>query len=221
MLSLTQTLKIIISILHISFFVNATSHPISIMSATDIEESVITELAQPIDNTNSSFTRQTFSTITSIIQNFENITTSNEIEQLGNLRGTSENLIPHIFVVNLDRAKSRWEHIQEVMHDADLEIERLPGVDGRQLTETELKTYATKLSLFFQPKGVIGCYLSHRKFWQYVVDRNLPSAIIFEDDVRLIPNFKNKLVSSLQRLDNDQLTYDIIFLGVFVDVSLL
>lgn len=127
---------------------------------------------------------------------------------------TSTSIIPHIFVMNLDRATTRWENIQKVMTAAELQVERLPGIDGRTLTKAQLKLMSTQISVFFQPKGVIGCYLSHRKFWQYVVDRNYSSAIIFEDDVRLIPDFKNKLEYSLQRLNEDNLQYDIVFLGM-------
>ena len=126
---------------------------------------------------------------------------------------SSSSIIPHMFVMNLDRATSRWENIQKVMSSAELQVERLPGIDGRTLTKAQLKQMSTPISVFFQPKGVIGCYLSHRKFWQYVVDRNYSSAIVFEDDVRLIPDFKNKLQYALQRLHDDKFQYDIVFLG--------
>jgi hypothetical protein len=192
--NISRTLKIIAIILHISFVFGIDSYPISLSSDVDVFNT-------DSNDNNINLTVQTDITLT---RNVFSKLNKNEIE------------IPHIFVVNLDRAVSRWNHIQEVMTEAELEVERLPGVDGRQLTREELNVMSTKISIFFQPKGVIGCYLSHRKFWQYVVDRNYSSAIIFEDDVRLIPGFKKKLTSSLQRLEQDKLEYDIIFLGWFL-----
>lgn len=122
-------------------------------------------------------------------------------------------ILPHIFVLNLDRATQRWENIQRVMSAADLSIERLSGIDGRQLSPQELTQQSSFLARTFQPRGVIGCYLSHRKFWQTIVDRNLDSAILFEDDVQLVPDFKNMLQSRLHQLKEDGLSYDVIFLG--------
>ena len=123
-------------------------------------------------------------------------------------------LLPHIFVLNLDRATERWKNIQSVMSAADLSIERLPGVDGRQLSPQELTKQSSFLARTFQPRGVVGCYISHRKFWQMVVDRNLDSAILFEDDVQLVPDFKQVLQQRLVQLKEDKhISYDIIFLG--------
>jgi len=126
---------------------------------------------------------------------------------------TTNILLPHIFVLNLDRATDRWQNIQSVMNAADLSIERLPGVDGRQLSPKELKEHSSFLARTFQPRGVVGCYISHRKLWQTVVDRNLDSAILFEDDVQLVPDFKQVLQTRLAQLKEDKITYDIIFLG--------
>ena len=52
---------------------------------------------------------------------------------------------------------------------------------------------AVGMALFLQPRGVIGCYLSHRRFWQMVVDRKMDYAVILEDDVKLVDGFKEKV----------------------------
>ena len=124
-----------------------------------------------------------------------------------------QSIIPPIYVVNLDRSIDRWEAISQVMSEAQLNVLRLAGVDGRKLNKLELKQNSTLLSTYLQPRGVVGCYLSHRKFWQLVVDQNYDSAIIFEDDVVLIPNFKHVLEESLTKLARDHIEYDVIFIG--------
>ena len=67
--------------------------------------------------------------------------------------------------------------------------------------------------------GVIGCFLSHRKFWQRVVDLNLHSAIVFEDDIQLVEDFKTKLILNMQRLRQDNITYDVLLLGAIGKVN--
>lgn len=87
--------------------------------------------------------------------------------------------IPPIFVLNLERASQRWEKAVKEMQRHGLEVNRLEAVDGKKLSEQELSSNSTRIAQFFIPRGVVGCYLSHRKFWQMVVDRGLPSAIGF------------------------------------------
>ena len=121
---------------------------------------------------------------------------------------------PPMFVLNLDRASDRWAQVQKQMSEQGLEVERLSAVDGKKLTDAEMQTHSTKMAAFLQPRGVIGCYLSHKKFWQMVVDRNLDSAIIFEDDVRLVNNFKDTLRNYLERLRVEgNKPYDVLLLG--------
>lgn len=132
---------------------------------------------------------------------------------------SNESIIPPIFVMNLDRSKDRWERASEEMKKAGLNVQRFSAVDGKKLSNEELMQDTTLLARCLQPRGVIGCYLSHRKFWKMVVRENISAAIIFEDDIQLIDNFKPQLIESLQSLNfhiqyNDTaFTYDVILLG--------
>lgn len=131
---------------------------------------------------------------------------------------TSGTTIPPIYVLNLERAPHRWENAQEEMMLHGLDVNRLDAVDGRKLSEQELSTNSTKLAQFFIPKGVVGCYLSHRRFWQMVVDKNLPAAIVFEDDIKLADKFKSTLEKNLEILEsqkamNPDVEYDVLLLG--------
>jgi hypothetical protein len=124
-------------------------------------------------------------------------------------------IIPPIFILNLERAEERWLHTNKLMNDSALVVNRLPAIDGRKLTLNELKNVSTKIAVYLQPRGVIGCYLSHRKFWKLVVDFNLSSAIVFEDDVLLVDNFKDKLINNLEQLnkDGEDVNLDVLFIG--------
>lgn len=131
------------------------------------------------------------------------------------LKETQTFPLPPIFVLNLDRSTERWAEAQVEMKKAGLDdiAVRLPAVDGRELSRADLLKVSTKIATFLQPRGVIGCYLSHRKFWQLVVDNQYESAIVFEDDVQLVPNFKEILTNNLIDVVEKNTTFDVLLLG--------
>jgi glycosyl transferase, family 25 len=126
----------------------------------------------------------------------------------------SSSVLPKMYVLNLDRSPDRWSKMSRQMRHAGLDVERLAAVDGRKLSKEELYKESNLLAMYLQPRGVIGCYLSHKKFWQKVVDEKLDKAIIFEDDVQLVPDFKEKLINNLERFSKEADTnFDVIMLG--------
>ena len=74
-----------------------------------------------------------------------------------------------IFVLNLDRSTDRWLLAEKEMRESGLLVNRFAAVDGRELSKEKLVESSNHLAAWLQPRGVIGCYLSHRKFWQTVV----------------------------------------------------
>jgi glycosyl transferase family 25 len=67
-------------------------------------------------------------------------------------------------------------------------------VDGKTLSEDDdlVKAYDSTLNQkeYYKPltNGEIGCFLSHRRAWQYILDNQLPYAVILEDDFEVINN---------------------------------
>ena len=60
------------------------------------------------------------------------------------------------------------------------------------------------------PRGVIGCFLSHRNFWKKVVDERHECAIVLEDDCELEPGFAETVDAALAELPQ---TWDVCLLG--------
>ena len=94
-----------------------------------------------------------------------------------------------------------------------LVVNRMPAVDGRALSREELSKESTKMATYLQPRGttlpplihsfnsyllsntgVIGCYLSHKRFWQMVVDKKYESAIVFEGILSSFPHLPTLLL---------------------------
>lgn len=93
----------------------------------------------------------------------------------------------HSYVINLPRARDRWEKIEARLRSAGLDYTRIVGVNGRELALPipEFDEVRHRLSTGRRPiPAEIGCYLSHIK----AIDAFLASdaacthAMIFEDD---------------------------------------
>jgi len=124
-----------------------------------------------------------------------------------------------IFVINLDRDKSRYERINQRLDMLGVEFERVSGVDGGTLDIDKLKEDKKIIfrenSFFGNTKknrnslqGSIGCAFSHRKIWKIIKDQKYDKALILEDDV-VIPNNITSLIEKLEYPEG----WDIIFLG--------
>lgn len=104
------------------------------------------------------------------------------------------------YVINLDRSPDRWEHMQKQLstigtQHTSLKIQRVVGVDGYKLTENEISFHqqsAFSLSKIACPrdlsKAEIGCYLSHKKCWEKLINSSSDWGLILEDDITIFPS---------------------------------
>jgi glycosyl transferase, family 25 len=91
-----------------------------------------------------------------------------------------------IYVINLARRPDRMAAMQVMTDSLGLELTRIDAVDARTATQAELDRY-------FMPSGPVGeiaagdrcCGLSHRLFWQRLVDSGDAYAAVLEDDAVL------------------------------------
>lgn len=61
--------------------------------------------------------------------------------------------------------------------------------------------------------GEIGCAMSHIAIWHEVASSNCMGALIFEDDVVLLPGFKKHVATLVKHLPEDA---DVLFLGILM-----
>lgn len=120
--------------------------------------------------------------------------------------------IPPVLVVNLDRSPQRWVSCTPQFEEAGVQVTRFPGTDGKALQAAEVRECSTSSGRWLCTRGMIGCFLSHRRIWQHVVQEQLPAAVVFEDDVRICPDFAEKLRGLLAELPAD---WDVCLLGAF------
>lgn len=100
------------------------------------------------------------------------------------------------YLINLDRSKDRLEVMKERLSAIGVTVERVPGVDGSKIDIASLSvdvpnpSYPRSLT-----QGEIGCFLSHRKCWEKLVESGDDWALILEDDCIFHPSASRYLTS--------------------------
>eukprot|EP00929_Paragymnodinium_shiwhaense_P103563 TRINITY_DN67143_c0_g2_i1.p1 TRINITY_DN67143_c0_g2~~TRINITY_DN67143_c0_g2_i1.p1 ORF type:complete len:509 (-),score=114.95 TRINITY_DN67143_c0_g2_i1:120-1577(-) len=115
-----------------------------------------------------------------------------------------------VWVINLDKSTQRWEDTKGECDKQNIKAERFSATYGKMLPDEEYEAKTTSMAYYFCSPGMVGCFLSHRRIWQRVVDEGQPAAIAFEDDVVIGPDFHQRLGSILEELPED---WDICLLG--------
>jgi len=88
-------------------------------------------------------------------------------------------------LINLDRSPERLSSSADLLNTSGVTYTRIQGVDGANLSLARIKSLlAPTFSQYYKAitAGEIGCYLSHIRCWQYIVENKLPYAVILEDD---------------------------------------
>ena len=126
-----------------------------------------------------------------------------------------------IFMVNLERRPDRYERMKYNFDQLGIDYKWVPAMDGRKITEELLAETGIKmLPEFSEPYhgraltyGEIGCFLSHYRLWQQIVEEELDLVLIFEDDIKFEPYFISKLEYLKSELFDLEGSWDLVFLG--------
>ena len=124
----------------------------------------------------------------------------------------------NIFYINLDRNPERREYMEKQFKKHNLIVKRYSAFDKKLLNINKL--YELQKTKFIEcaetikkrkKEGSLACLMSHVKVWEKNYnDNNINYVLIFEDDCKILPNFKNKLKTAL---DNAPDNWDMIWLG--------
>lgn len=101
---------------------------------------------------------------------------------------TAEGKRVEAFIIHLARAEKRRPQVEWLKGKLPLPVHVVDGVDGLVLDDVRAAAvYRRHLQSPRYPfelrRTEIACFLSHRKAWQEIVDRDLDAGLIVEDDV--------------------------------------
>lgn len=87
------------------------------------------------------------------------------------------------YLINLDRSSDRLGVMIDRLKTIGIAFERVAGIDGIKLKPEDYSVNAPN-PLYPHPltPGEIGCYLSHKKCWQQIVDSKEDWGLVLEDD---------------------------------------
>ena len=134
----------------------------------------------------------------------------------------SLSLIP-VSVINLEHDTNRWNEVSTELTSKGVDnIQRMPAIYGKNLSLHEIRTNTTQLARVFCTKAMIGCYLSHRNFWEQTLKGSSSSQMILEDDVQVSDDFCQKVEQAMEILETSEEskdTWDVLILGAFGSVN--
>lgn len=113
--------------------------------------------------------------------------------------------LTRVFYINLNDNFNRKHHIENtLLKYGFINITRILAIDTRRVENIELirnyiepSAYNTLINNIITgrrkshrelTKGAVGCYLSHLKIYNKIVQENIPYAIVFEDDCKFSYN---------------------------------
>lgn len=129
----------------------------------------------------------------------------------------------HVYAINLARRPTKLRHALEQLHEAGVSATVVDAIDGDsfvcqndmdRLGVSTLPNYCGHLNtLPFLTSGQLGCFMSHFAIWQHMVDNNIASALILEDDFDLQDDFAARLGERLEEAHSHGEHWNLMYLG--------
>jgi glycosyl transferase family 25 len=117
-----------------------------------------------------------------------------------------------ICLINLERSTDRLAACASQLDSYGLPFDRIEAVNGDTLDVSkinELYNFGDSSYHKHMTRGELGCYLSHARAWQAIVDEQLDYAVILEDDILL----QDHIQQGLEAITYIQQPWDVIKLA--------
>lgn len=115
-----------------------------------------------------------------------------------------------VFYINLECAKDRKLLMEAQFEELGLPFERIAATNKNCLTQAERAKYSKFQAALSSARqlgdGEIACALSHYRIWHRMLDENLDTALIFEDDVII----DERIFAFLQSIEQIQTQFECI-----------
>lgn len=104
------------------------------------------------------------------------------------------------YIINLDRAPERWEHMSKVFGEAGISVVQVPAIDGKEM-KLPLPNFDGEKFHRYHGRNInvfeVACYLSHIKALKLFLESTDDFAMICEDDLFLKKNCKEVVEAAL------------------------
>ena len=110
---------------------------------------------------------------------------------------------PPVYVVSVRSSQERRRHIRQELEKLGLHFEFFDAVEPRgrdDYTERYDADYRRRYYGYDLTPGEVGCFLSHRRLWELCAVSTDAAWCILEDDVQLLPDFREKILLAMEHL---------------------
>ncbi|HEP0308093.1 TPA: glycosyltransferase family 25 protein, partial [Providencia rettgeri] len=105
-----------------------------------------------------------------------------------------------VFIINLKESSERRMKMQAQLDKTKLKYEFINAVNGKNLSDTELKKATHDYPNCMLTKGEIGCALSHLSIYKKMANENIEQALVLEDDA-ILPHNIEDIISQIKFFD--------------------
>lgn len=163
---------------------------------------------------------QLTNTKVSIINQYDNVHILPELQHFVKYPERSKLTFTEIYMINLRRRDERRLKMEASFRELGIDSTYFEAVDGKLLTDDILIKKGIKLlPQYADPyhkrqmtMGEVGCFLSHYLIWEKMVAEKQQEVLVFEDDIRFEPYFKEKIVSLMEEARKIG-GWDLIYIG--------
>lgn len=114
-----------------------------------------------------------------------------------------------IFIINLKRDNEKRKKMKNKLDKLNLNYEFFEAIDGLNTDHSGIYTgWIDSYHNRYITKGEVGCSLSHYYIWKKIINENIETAIILEDDIEVIDN---NFIEKAKNIDSNN--YDILYLS--------
>jgi GR25 family glycosyltransferase involved in LPS biosynthesis len=122
------------------------------------------------------------------------------------------------YCINLERRQDRKDYMIDLFDKEGIDVYQFyKAIDGQQLKPSYFIYNLFRNNDFAYRKGFIGCALSHYYIWKELIDSEYDFFIIYEDDITLTDNYKQKLDKVLRSTDFIECDYLLLGYHMFKD----
>uniref|UniRef100_A0A665VYK9 procollagen galactosyltransferase n=1 Tax=Echeneis naucrates TaxID=173247 RepID=A0A665VYK9_ECHNA len=121
-----------------------------------------------------------------------------------------------VFMINLERRTDRRDRMLRTLYQQEINCKVVAAVDGNEIHALGihmLPGYSDPYHGRPLTKGELGCFLSHHKIWKEIVERQLHTSLVIEDDLRFEVFFKRRLMNLISEVEDERLEWDLIYIG--------
>ena len=126
-------------------------------------------------------------------------------------------VVPRIYIITLNADGERVVKLKARLESQALAYDICPAVDGRGRQPQEFDKYHHRGALSYMGRaltgGEIGCYLSHLKAAQLLLDSSDDYAVVLEDDARVNEHAMGTVAKAIEMLRDRDADWQLINVG--------